>query len=88
MSKFEEAEMSYKRSISMSPTHKHLAYFNIGNCFYMKKDFTNAIHYYQQSLSLSANNKDCNLNLANAYAELKEYQSAIKHLQLAIELDP
>ena len=61
-------------------------YFNMGNIYYKKKDFQNAIKNYEKGLSLTSGEKDIeavNMNIAICYNELKNYDKALEHVQIS-----
>ncbi|MEJ5167477.1 MAG: tetratricopeptide repeat protein, partial [Thermoanaerobaculia bacterium] len=48
------------------------AYYNIGNCYFQKEDFLNAIEFYKKALDLDPNDEDAKINLELARKKLKD----------------
>ncbi|MBN1047037.1 tetratricopeptide repeat protein [Clostridium botulinum] len=62
-------------------------YKNKGNEFFSKKDYDNAIEYYNRAISLDSSYLHAYYNKGLAYANKKDYDNAIKLFSKAIEID-
>ena len=63
-------------------------YYNLGNYYASRGDYTKATEFFQQSINLDANMEDSYINLANSYAMLKEYEKSIKISEQLLQRNP
>lgn len=75
---FQEAENNYRKIISSTKDKllKAKAYHNLGNVFYRKNDYKNAIEAYKQSLLINPNDEETRYNLARALTMLQNQSSS------------
>lgn len=60
----------------------------LANAFYEKKDFVNAIEYYEKYLEKANGSFDDYFKLSKAHIYVSSYNEALKHLNKAISIDP
>lgn len=87
---FDSALRHYLKSIEKDD-RDFKAHYNLGNAFYRKKMYADAIAQYQKALKNAQNKeeqKSALYNLGNAQYQNKEQKSAINSYQKALKLDP
>lgn len=60
----------------------------LANAFYERKDFVNAIEYYEKYLEKANGSFDDYFKLSKAHIYVSSYNGALKHLNKAISIDP
>ena len=75
----------YTKTIELDERNAQ-AFFNLGNSLYLQNKFQESIKAYLHALTLDKV-PECHFNLAQAYNDLCDYESASKHYMKAIELD-
>jgi len=63
-------------------------YFNLGNFYASRGDYTRAAEQFQQSINLDASMEDSYINLANCYGVLKQYESSINVSEQLLKKNP
>ena len=63
-------------------------YFNLGNYYASRGDYTKAAELFQQSINLDESLEDAYINLANSYGMLKEYEKSIKVSEQLLQRNP
>lgn len=63
-------------------------YYNLGNYYISRGNYTKAAELFQQSINLDASMEDSYINLANSYAMLKEYEKSIKVAEQLLQRNP
>ena len=90
LGKLDDAEYFYKLALNTMPEN-HLIYYNIGNLYYMKNDFINALEWFEKAYYLEKNDTKVLNNIASSYYNIGELGIAeefyIKFLRLSPE-DP
>ncbi len=78
--KLDQAMQAFKMATdtSTSDSVRARAHFNLGNAFYKKEDFPEAVRQYKQSLLLEPGNKDAAWNLEIAKRKQKEKEEQQK----------
>jgi len=71
---------NYTRKIEIKDFNK------VANEYFNKKDYENAIKYYQKSIEMDKENPKVHYNLGRSYENVKKYDNALKHYNLAIDL--
>jgi len=51
--------------------------FNLDNAYYLQKDFTQAVRYFQMTTAWDTTNPEVDYNLAMSYRALGDYDAAI-----------
>ena len=72
----------------MPGTHKDLLYYNIGNNFFIRKEYSAAEEMYTSALAANARLPEASLNRANSRLALKSYEPAIADYTLFLQLRP
>lgn len=85
LKRFEQSEAEYERVLSLDPDH-HGAMFNIGNNAFRQGKYRKAIGMYHRELE-NYPRADVLVNMARAYANLYEVDSARQALGEAILID-
>jgi tetratricopeptide (TPR) repeat protein len=80
-----EAEASFKEAAASSYAP---AIHNLGNLYYLKKDYANALVKYEQAYKLNPNNVTEIVALARTRYELQKYAGAQEMYALAKKLNP
>ncbi|HEY9593534.1 MAG TPA: tetratricopeptide repeat protein, partial [Spirochaetia bacterium] len=77
-----------KRGLDIATQHKDLLYYNMGNDFYFRKDFTTAEQMYTSALDANRSLNDAYLNRANTRLQLKMLDGALADYSLYVQLAP
>ena len=64
------------------------AWVMLGNEYYRKRDFTNALRHYRRALEINPEYDLATINLANAYRSMGDYKAAILGYERYLEKDP
>jgi tetratricopeptide (TPR) repeat protein len=73
---------------SVSPGRRTIAFNNLGNAYFAKGDFDQAIENFSEAIKLSPQFNVAFNNRANAYVAKKDYGRAIEDFNEAIRLNP
>jgi len=84
---YPEAIDAYQKALELEPTFTPAA-INLGNLYFIKREFDEAEKYYLQAHQQTANNQKILFNLGNLYDEMGEYSKSIKFFKKALEIDP
>lgn len=82
---YEEAIREYNRAIVLHPSSSLAV--TIGSCNQRLGELKKAKDSYEFALELDPTNVEARSNLATAYVASRNYDAALKHAQLALELD-
>jgi len=82
-----EAQEAYTNATRRSPQTPY-AYIGLGSVAYSRGDFQAAQQAYAVALELDETNADAHLGMGLALGELEQYDAAIEHLKLFLELAP
>ena len=82
----ERAMTLLQQAISLDPTLKH-AYNNLGNLYYQRQQYDDAVAMYHQALALDPDYMQARNNLGSAYIQLSQYEQAIAELQKVLQAD-
>jgi tetratricopeptide (TPR) repeat protein len=63
-------------------------YFNLGNYYASRGDYTKAAESFQRSINLNVNLEDAYINLANCYGMLKQYDRSISVSEELLQRNP
>jgi tetratricopeptide (TPR) repeat protein len=77
-----------KRGLNVASAYKDILYFNIGNDFFARKEYTVAEEMYSNAVSANRNLAEGYLNRANARLQLEGYEGAIADYTLYLQLKP
>jgi tetratricopeptide (TPR) repeat protein len=77
-----------KRGLNVATTYKPLFYYNMGNDFYSRKEFSFAEEMYSSALAADRNLASASLNRANARLQQKNYNGALADYALFVQLAP
>jgi tetratricopeptide (TPR) repeat protein len=76
------------KGVAISISYKDLFYYNIGNDFFARKDFTSAEQNYNLALAVNKNLSSGYLNRANARLQLKNFPASLSDYVLFLQLQP
>ena len=80
-------ERLVKLEAAFAPEHKHM--FNeFGINLRKARMYDQAVEYYRRALELTAEDENLHINIARAFFELKDLESCIRHLGLALTMAP
>ena len=86
--RYDEAMKKYNRARSLEP-EEPFVYHNMGNVLFAQHEYRAAISMYEQALDYDAEFAELSyFILGRAYAEIKEYETAIEKYQRVCELAP
>ncbi len=77
-----------RRGLNVASSYKDLMYYNMGNDFYSRKEYTLAEQMYSSALTANGNLAAGYLNRANARLQLQSYDGALADYTLFIQLRP
>jgi tetratricopeptide (TPR) repeat protein len=77
-----------KRGLSKATSFKDLFYYNMGNVFFSRKDFTSAEGMYTSAIDSNTNRTETYLNRANARLQLQNWNGALADYTLFLQLAP
>jgi tetratricopeptide (TPR) repeat protein len=77
-----------KRGLNVATTYKDLFYYNIGNDFFSRKQYSFAEESYNSALATNRNLAEAYLNRANARLQLQNYGGALADYTLFLQLKP
>ena len=83
----DELEKVLKKIILIDSNYQE-AYFNLGRLSEKKKEYKQAITYYEKSLKINPNHLDSIINLTNCYEDQKQMNKAVKLIEKGCELHP
>jgi tetratricopeptide (TPR) repeat protein len=86
--KFEEALSAYQKAVRLEPYNCYNGYFGVGHALAWLGRDTEAIPYYQKSLTIKPNQPRCLSDLGSSLANIGQTNEAIEALNKAITLDP
>ncbi len=87
LGRLDEAMTNYLKAAEIQP-HYPDPLNNIGVIFANRKQFAEAIPYFEAAIHSKPDYTDAHANLANSYRELGKYEAAIPHYRAAIEKKP
>jgi len=64
----------------------YIAHFNLGNLYFVKGDYENALAHYSSSITCNKSFPGAYLNRANTYMKLKRYDEALKDYRYFISV--
>jgi tetratricopeptide (TPR) repeat protein len=77
-----------KRGLAIATSFKDLFYYNMGNDFFSRKDFTSAEGMYTSAIDNNKNRTETYLNRANARLQLQNWNGALADYTLFLQLAP
>jgi tetratricopeptide (TPR) repeat protein len=77
-----------KRGLDIAVTYKDLFYYNMGNDFFSRKDFTSAEGMYTSALAANAKLSEGYLNRANARLQMTNLDGALADYTFFLQLSP
>ncbi|NBW37236.1 MAG: tetratricopeptide repeat protein [Cytophagia bacterium] len=86
--KFEEALSAYQKAVRLEPYNCYNGYFGVGHALAWLGRDTEAISYYQKSLTIKPNQPRCLSDLGSSLANIGQTNEAIEALNKAITLEP
>lgn len=81
------ARAAFLRALAMRPKDPE-AWNNLGATEYFAGNYVASVKAYHRAIQLNKRNAVFHSNLATAYFEMKDYESARQHFQLAFKLNP
>jgi tetratricopeptide (TPR) repeat protein len=84
----EKAIATFKRGLAVPGTMKDLLYYNIGNAFFSRGEYTAAEEMYTSALGVNTRLPEASLNRANARLAIKSYEGAIADYTLFLQMRP
>lgn len=82
-----KAEKYAHKSLLSDPNNAS-AYINLGNVFFLQKNFTKALEAYTKAEQLRHDYYYAKINLANTYSELKDHERAIYYAKQSLNIYP
>ena len=77
-----------KRGLNVASTYKDLFYYNMGNDFFSRKEFTFAEEMYNDALAANKDLSKAYLNRANARLQLQNFGGALGDYTIFLQLAP
>ena len=77
-----------KRGLPVAGSYKDLFYFNMGNDFFSRKEYTFAEDMYSSALAVNKGLSDGYLNRANSRLQLSNFDGALADYTLFLQLSP
>ena len=77
-----------KRGLAIATSFKDLFYYNIGNDYFSRKDFTSAEGMYTSAIDSNKNRSETYLNRANARLQLQNWNGALADYTLFLQMAP
>jgi tetratricopeptide (TPR) repeat protein len=77
-----------KRGLDIAVTYKDLFYYNMGNDFFSRKDFTSAEGMYTSAIGANAKLSEGYLNRANTRLQMTNLDGALGDYTLFLQLSP
>ena len=77
-----------KRGLNVATSYKDLFYYNMGNDFFSRKEFTVAEAMYSDALTANKNLARGYLNRANARLQLQSFGGALSDYTIFLQLQP
>jgi tetratricopeptide (TPR) repeat protein len=77
-----------KRGLSIATAYKDLFYYNMGNDFFSRKEFTSAEDMYTSAISANAKLSEGYLNRANTRLQVTNLDGALADYTLFLQLSP
>jgi len=87
MNRLDDAQSYFERERSSNPKNG-LAYYYLGEVFYRKADFSNALEQYQKALEIEPDNARYHLGIGLTYLALNQTNKAIEEFQTVINSSP
>jgi tetratricopeptide (TPR) repeat protein len=84
----EKAIAVLRRGLAVPGARKDLLYYNMGNNFFGRKEYTAAEEMYSSALSANTGFAEASLNRANTRLALKSFEGAIADYTLFLQLRP
>jgi tetratricopeptide (TPR) repeat protein len=84
----EKSIQTLKRGLNVSQEYKDLIYYNLGNNYFRRQEFTVAEQMYSNALQVNGSLEVAYLNRANSRLELEEYPEARQDYIDYLRLDP
>lgn len=90
---FPEAIQSFKKAQMVGSSdfykeHNFSCYLNIGDSYYMLKDYKSALDNYYYAQMIYPENYFIHKKLGNAYADLNDFEKSIEHYTISISINP
>ena len=82
----EQAMTLLQQAVKIAPTLKQ-AYNGLGNLYYQRQQYDDAVAMYRQALALDPNYTQARNNLGSAYMQLSQHERAIEELQKVLQDD-
>jgi len=77
-----------KRGLGIATSFKDLFYYNMGNDYFSRKDFTSAEGMYTSAVDSNRNRPETYLNRANTRLQLQNFNGALADYTLFLQLAP
>ncbi|MBN2006970.1 MAG: tetratricopeptide repeat protein [Anaerolineae bacterium] len=84
---YDEAIADFQKSISLDAAFVE-AHYNLGNAYFLKKEYGLAVDAYTQALELDPTNADSYANRGMVYRRIEKYNEALADFSQAIQLNP
>jgi tetratricopeptide (TPR) repeat protein len=76
-----------KESIDLNP-NSHISYYNLGNAYFQKEEYENAIQAYTNSIRFNSENHLSHYNIAVCFYRKGDFMSAAEHYEKAVKIYP
>ena len=83
LNKLEEAITQYELSLSVDTTES-VIYYNLGNAYFKKKDYLNALNSYSMVLKLNPNKYKASYKSGVCYQKLDKHEEAVENFRNSI----
>ncbi len=81
--RFEKARERFQEAVRIDPTYAE-GYNGIGVTFALRRDWDEAVRWYQRSIGANPDIGDAYYNLACAYAQTGKHDLAVRYLRIAV----
>lgn len=82
-----EAIQAYQSALSRDPGNPVITK-NLGDTFYLKKEYPQAAEQYQKTLQSNPRFQQAHASLGLAYYQMQKYREALEEFEVVLKLDP
>ena len=82
-----EAIQAYQSALSRDPENPVIMK-NLGDTFYLKREYPQAIEQYQKTLRSNPRFQQAHASLGLAYYQMQKYREALEEFEVVLKLDP
>jgi tetratricopeptide (TPR) repeat protein len=85
--KLSEAVQAYRSALSREPGNPVIMK-NLGDTFYLKKEYPQAMEQYQEVLQANPRFQQAHSSLGLVYYQMQKYPEALEEFEIVLKLDP